>query len=183
SRPRDSPGDRAVPRPWGSSGAVRRVDLVRMASLDLANTPRNCAPGPMSRARVPIIGGSCGHPARPGEAHQAMDRAWKRLARGYAALHGRSCATLLPSLAAVLLLLSSCVTMPPETPSAAPPPAPSRATVAPGAQPNRAGVPHGPAPAAAPGAEPHVALLLPLTGRQGAAAATIRDGFLTAYYV
>jgi len=30
---------------------------------------------------------------------------------------------------------------------------------------------------------PHLALLLPLTGRQSAAASSIRDGFLTAYYV
>ena len=29
---------------------------------------------------------------------------------------------------------------------------------------------------------PHVALLLPLSGRQAAAAATVRDGFMTAYY-
>jgi uncharacterized protein len=29
----------------------------------------------------------------------------------------------------------------------------------------------------------HIALLLPLTGRQASAAATVRDGFLTAYYV
>ncbi len=32
-------------------------------------------------------------------------------------------------------------------------------------------------------AAPHIALLLPLTGREATAAATVRDGFLTAYYV
>jgi uncharacterized protein len=36
---------------------------------------------------------------------------------------------------------------------------------------------------AVPRVGPQVALLLPLTGRQAAAAATVRDGFLTAYYV
>jgi uncharacterized protein len=36
---------------------------------------------------------------------------------------------------------------------------------------------------APPAAGPHIALLLPLTGRQASAAATVRDGFLTAYYV
>ena len=38
-----------------------------------------------------------------------------------------------------------------------------------------------PPPAAASGASP-IALLLPLSGRQGAAGATVRDGFLTAWY-
>ena len=37
-------------------------------------------------------------------------------------------------------------------------------------------------PAAALAAAPHVALLLPLTGRTSAPAAQIRDGFMTAYY-
>jgi uncharacterized protein len=36
---------------------------------------------------------------------------------------------------------------------------------------------------AAPSSGAQVALLLPLTGRQASAAATVRDGFLTAYYV
>ena len=41
------------------------------------------------------------------------------------------------------------------------------------------GVPEGPARLAA---APHVALMLPLSGRTSAAAAQIRDGFMTAYY-
>jgi uncharacterized protein len=110
-----------------------------------------------------------------------MDRGWEPLARSCAALRERSCAALLPALAALLLLLASCVALPPETPSAAAPPAPTRPAAAPSAQRNR--VPIQPAPTLVPGAEPHVALLLPLTGRQAAAAATIRDGFLTAYCV
>lgn len=36
---------------------------------------------------------------------------------------------------------------------------------------------------APPQAQPHVALLLPLSGRAASAAATVRDGFMTAYYV
>jgi len=41
------------------------------------------------------------------------------------------------------------------------------------------GVPEGPAKLAA---APHIALMLPLSGRTAAAAAQIRDGFMTAYY-
>ncbi len=37
--------------------------------------------------------------------------------------------------------------------------------------------------AASAGAQPHIALLLPLTGEAASAAATVRDGFMTAYYV
>jgi outer membrane PBP1 activator LpoA protein len=37
-------------------------------------------------------------------------------------------------------------------------------------------------PTATPGAAPHIALLLPITGRASAAAISVRDGFMTAYY-
>ena len=37
-------------------------------------------------------------------------------------------------------------------------------------------------PPPAPGAVPHIALLLPVTGRASAAAISVRDGFMTAYY-
>jgi len=44
-----------------------------------------------------------------------------------------------------------------------------------------AGQPAGPPPAAATAA-PHIAVLLPVTGRAAAAAVSVRDGFMTAYY-
>ena len=47
-----------------------------------------------------------------------------------------------------------------------------------------AGHPQGPTPGAgaAPAAAPHIALLLPITGRAAGAALSVRDGFMTAYY-
>ena len=84
------------------------------------------------------------------------------------------------ALAGCLLVLASCVTAPPETPSTAEqPPTPAR----PAPAPNVTRPPVRPSTPAVPEAEAHVALLLPLTGRQGSAATTIRDGFLTGYYV
>ncbi|HYC09460.1 MAG TPA: penicillin-binding protein activator, partial [Steroidobacteraceae bacterium] len=44
-----------------------------------------------------------------------------------------------------------------------------------------AGQPAGPPPAVATAA-PHIAVLLPVTGRAAAAAVSVRDGFMTAYY-
>ena len=130
-----------------------------------------------------------------------MIRACTPLVRGCAALCARICATstvceratphlgsckvlsMLSVLAAGLLILSSCATQPTETPSGtAQAPAPPRVG-APSPQRNRTGTPAGPAQNRAPGAVSHVAVLLPLSGRQAGAAATIRDGFLTAYYV
>ncbi len=92
--------------------------------------------------------------------------------------------SLLLVIASLVLVLTSCVTGPPEVAgtTAAQPAAPHPKTAAPGAHPN--GSAQVPArPPIPPGAAPHVALLLPLSGRQAGAAATIRDGFLTAYYV
>ncbi len=90
---------------------------------------------------------------------------------------------LLTIAAGFAFLVSSCATQPPEPAvGTALTPAPRQAAPA-----QRNPAPAAPAPAAPrptlPGAAPHVALLLPLTGLQAAAAATIRDGFLTAYYV
>jgi len=45
-----------------------------------------------------------------------------------------------------------------------------------------AGRKEGGRPAAGPTAGPHIALLLPVTGRAAAAAISVRDGFMTAYY-
>lgn len=109
-----------------------------------------------------------------------MNRARTSLAQRRAALLAPGGAALFALACAVLC---SCVTAPPEAPStAARRPAPPRAA-APSPERSRAGAPLRPATPVLAGAAPHVALLLPLTGRQASAAATIRDGFLTAYYV
>lgn len=119
-----------------------------------------------------------------------MDRASTPLGRGCSrelerkarALLERTRFALRPALAACLLVVTSCVTQPPETSGVVTPPrAPAATTPTP--KRNLAGPPGRPAAAVLPGAAPHIALLLPLSGRQAAAAATIRDGFLTAYYV
>src|SRR6185312_7676151 len=207
SAPRAAPAPLPAPLPALAlcfRDAPRGVDLLLMVLLACEYAPK-FRTAPDVRAGVPIIGGSCGHPARPDEAHQprhsAMIRACTPLVRGCAALCARICATstvceratphlgsckvlsMLSVLAAGLLILSSCATQPTETPSGtAQAPAPPRVG-APSAQRNRTGTPLGPAQNRAPGAVPHVAVLLPLSGRQAGAAATIRDGFLTAYYV
>jgi outer membrane PBP1 activator LpoA protein len=46
-----------------------------------------------------------------------------------------------------------------------------------------AGQPEAAPPAASAGAGPHLALLLPITGRAAAAAISVRDGFMTAYFL
>lgn len=121
----------------------------------------------MERARIQLVQGS-GTP----------------LERRLRALPERRCSALRAGLAACLLALGSCATQPPETPGAAAQPRlPARTAAAPSAQRPLPSASVRPAAPPVPGAAPHVALLLPLTGRQEAAAATIRDGFLTAYYV
>lgn len=97
-----------------------------------------------------------------------------------------SIATMGAALVLACCVLASCATQPTGPAAGAQQAVPPR----PQAEAPSAPRPRGPtgqhapltAPSA-PGAVPHVALLLPLTGRQAAAAATIRDGFLTAYYV
>lgn len=93
----------------------------------------------------------------------------------------------LPLLAALglTLALASCATEPSATGGAGASPPPAAAPAPPAAPANRAAAPPPAAPPTAPGPgpAPHLALLLPLTGRQAGAAAAIRDGFLTAYYV
>ncbi|MGH8259327.1 MAG: penicillin-binding protein activator, partial [Steroidobacteraceae bacterium] len=99
--------------------------------------------------------------------------------------------TLLPTRSMILLglvlLVGACATRPPESapPAAAGPTEAQRAAAAASSRAKQSLPAPAQASAAAgvPGAEPHVALLLPLTGRQSGAAATVRDGFLTAYYV
>ena len=86
------------------------------------------------------------------------------------------------ALVAAVLTLSGC-----PSPVIAPPPAaehpvrPEQAAApAGGAQAGQAGA--GAEAAAGVQAAPHIALLLPITGRTASAAANVRDGFLTAYY-
>ena len=92
---------------------------------------------------------------------------------------------LLAALAVLLgLPLSSCTTIESE-PDQAPP-----GVLTPGPNTHQAPLPPAPTPSgprqpAPPGfiqGGPQMALLLPLTGRQSAAAIAVRDGFLTAYY-
>jgi uncharacterized protein len=92
---------------------------------------------------------------------------------------------LLAALAVLLgLQLSSCTTIESE-PDQAPPGVPTPGPNARQAPQPAAPVPSGPRQPAPPGfitGGPQLALLLPLTGRQSAAATAVRDGFLTAYY-
>jgi outer membrane PBP1 activator LpoA protein len=92
---------------------------------------------------------------------------------------------LLAALAVLLgLQLSSCTTIESE-PDQAPPGVPTPGPNTRQAPQPPAPVPSGPRQPAPPGfieGGPQLALLLPLTGRQSAAAIAVRDGFLTAYY-
>ncbi len=87
------------------------------------------------------------------------------------------------ALVAAVLTLSGCpssLIAPP--PAAEHPVGPEQATAPAGGA--RAGQAGAGAEAAAAGVQvaPHIALLLPITGRTSSAAANVRDGFLTAYY-